>query len=115
MEQEEWTLDENLGYTDSYPGSWPRSTELTGRDTYLLKFHGPKQDTKIPDVLVVWPNGFSEKRPLSQVRGIRRDGEKPVYKYCPIKLSDIHPETHREDIKQLARKCDVDFTPENRK
>lgn len=107
MEQEEWTLDENLGYDPILTEHSYSKHELNGLDSYTLNFRGPKQKTSIPDVLVVWPDGYSERKPYREVRGIQRNGERPIYKYCPIKLSDIKPINHQKAVIECFRTSDI--------
>lgn len=114
MEEEEWTLDEKLGSNVEYKGGF-KEYQANGRDTYTLKFNGPKRESHIPLVTIVWEDGYSERRSYRQVRGIQRNGERPVYKYCAIKLEDIEPSHHRENVRKCFLASGISYIGENDK
>ncbi len=74
MEQEEWTLE-----------------EYNGKDTYTLKFNGPKRETHIPQVITVWEDGQTMSTAWNDIPARRLNSIETVYRYCPIKLSTIFP------------------------
>ncbi len=74
MEQEEWTLE-----------------EYNGKDTYTLKFNGPKRETHIPQVITVWEDGQTMSTAWNDIPARRLNSIEAAYRYCPIKLSTIKP------------------------
>lgn len=90
MEQEEWTLDEKLGRNVEYKRGF-KEYQANGRDTYTLKFNGPKRESHIPSVTIVWEDGSVSSEHWKDITGLTHEGLKPVYKYCPIKLNTIVP------------------------
>lgn len=90
MEEEEWTLDEKLGSNVEYKGGF-KEYQANGLDTYTLKFNGPKRESHIPLVTIVWEDGSVSSEHWKDITELTHEGLKPVYKYCPIKLNTIVP------------------------
>lgn len=90
MENEEYEIKEEFDYnflTDTYLP--------TNLDVISLRFLGPKRRTKIPPVLIVWPNGTTEERSYNQVRGLNPT---PTYLYCPIDINAVEPIDFRNEL-----------------
>jgi len=91
MKEEEWTLDEDLGHTTIPTRAGYAKYQATGRDTYTLKFKGPKRETHIPQVITVWEDGQTMSTAWNDIPARRLNDIEAVYRYCPIKLSTIKP------------------------
>jgi len=91
MEQEEWTLDEDLGHDTILTRPGYGKYGSTGLDTYTLKFRGPKRETHIPQVITVWEDGQTMSTAWNDIPARRLNSIEAVYRYCPIKLSTIKP------------------------
>lgn len=111
-ENEEYEISQEFGYA-SIPSDHINKYILANLDTVTIKFLGPKTKTKIPPVLIVWPNGTTEERSYQNLRGLIKQNMRPTYLYCPINPNTIYPESHRQKVLSQLRKNNVCYIKEN--
>lgn len=109
MEREEWEFDEYFGSTSYNDGKGSFKYTATGIDTFTLKFLGPKRNSHIPPVTVVYCDGKTEERSYTNIRGLHN----VVYLYCPIDPATITPEYHRRKVLTHFKLSNVQYIKEN--
>ena len=111
MEEEEWEFNENFGH-DCVPVQSAYKYVANKRDTFTLRFTGPKQNSEIPNILIVWPDSTTEYRPWRNLRGLSKRGERPTLLYCPIDPNTITPEKHRLNVLKQFQLSNVQYIKE---
>jgi len=106
MEREECELEQELGFSwDINQNTGIKQYKTNGIDTFTLRFLGPKPQSYIPPVTVVYCDGRTEERSYTNVRGLIN----AVYLYCPVSLKEITPERHRRRVSRILQSANVQF------
>ena len=106
MEREECELEQELGFSwDINQNTGIKQYKTNGIDTFTLKFLGPKRNSHIPPVTVVYCDGKTEERSYTNIRGLHN----VVHMYCPINPNTISPERHRRRVSRILQSANVQF------